>query len=97
MTPEEDKTMQKAQELLMRARRVLKTNEDNLKLAISMLEQARLVVKAQMEAFAAYSLPVPPEMVVSALFDLQTALGGPDEPEKTTPKCPVEGEHEWKA
>ena len=50
-----------------------------------------------MEAFSSYSLPVPPEMVVSALFDLQTALGGPEKPADAKPTGPVEGEHEWKA
>lgn len=97
MSPEDEKTFQQAQELLLQQQRRLKPIEENLRIAISMLEAARRTISGQMAAFSAYSLPIPPEMVVSALFDLQTALGGPDKPADAPPKCPVEGEHERKA
>ena len=72
---DEDMMLRAHNELEEQRRRILEL-ESNLQTVISMVETARAIAKGQMMAFGAQILPIPPELAVSALFDLHVALGG---------------------
>lgn len=77
-------------------RKELDEYQEGMKTMLGMVQEARDIVKGQIAAFAAQALPIPPAMVVSALIDLETALGG-EESANDEPQGPKTSDTDWSA
>lgn len=96
MNRDDHDMMLRADAELKSMKKELEEYQEGMKTMLGMVSEARAIVKGQIAAFAAQQLPVPPAMVVSALIDLETALGGEESANDEPPKPKNDGK-DWSA